>query len=107
MRVKLKLFVSGSSAASIKAERALRHVLKENTGNIDLEVIDVQMTPEVAITERIIAIPLLLRDSPSPRRRVVGDLTDMQAVLDALGLRAGAVLPQKKRRQRADGKDSR
>ncbi|HEX8207619.1 MAG TPA: circadian clock KaiB family protein [Solirubrobacteraceae bacterium] len=81
----LRLYVVGGTPAS---ERALQGVerLRAALEDADLEVVDLRERPDVAEQERIVATPLLMRVSPEPVRRVVGDLSDAERVRWSLGL---------------------
>jgi len=54
-------------------------------GKAQCATVDVLDSPERADAERILTTPTLVRESPSPRRRVTGDLSDAQRVMVALG----------------------
>jgi circadian clock protein KaiB len=47
-------------------------------------VIDLRKTPEMALKEHIVALPMLVRTYPEPRKILVGDLTDTEKVLRSL-----------------------
>lgn len=49
-------------------------------------VIDVLQNPEKAEEDRIMATPTLLKESPPPVRRILGDLSDSHAVVLGLNL---------------------
>jgi circadian clock protein KaiB len=77
----LRLFVTGASPNSTRAIANLKD-------NYELEIIDVYQQPTIAETEQIIALPLLIKKSPSPERRLIGDMSDTERVLRGLGLPA-------------------
>lgn len=52
----------------------------------DIEVIDIASDPDRAATDGIFMTPTLVKLAPSPRRRIVGTLSQTQPVLQALGL---------------------
>ena len=52
-----------------------------------LEVIDISQQAQHAKESQISAVPTLIRESPLPLRRVVGDLSDTQHVLLGLDLK--------------------
>ncbi|MEA2286098.1 MAG: circadian clock protein KaiB [Solirubrobacteraceae bacterium] len=82
----LRLYVSGR-ASGVRAERTLSALCEAHlAGRYELEVIDVFEHPERAEAERIFATPTLVRVSPPPVRRLVGDLSDRQKVLAYLEL---------------------
>jgi circadian clock protein KaiB len=78
--------VSGR-ASGVRAERTLAALCEAHlAGRYELEVIDVFEHPERAEEERIFATPTLVRASPPPVRRLVGDLSDREKVLAYLDL---------------------
>jgi circadian clock protein KaiB len=50
-------------------------------GRYQLSVVDIH---DASVEARVLAVPTLVRDSPLPVRRVVGDLADIEKVLQAL-----------------------
>jgi circadian clock protein KaiB len=55
-------------------------------GRYDLEVVDLFQNPSRARDDLIIAAPTLVRESPLPERRMIGNLSDRGRVLHGLGL---------------------
>lgn len=85
----LKLFVTGDSLHSQKAIANLERLSDEALkGDCDLNIVDVLAFPDQAEADKILATPTLIRYRPKPIRRVIGDLSDLPAVLVALGLDA-------------------
>lgn len=84
---KVQLFVAGETPRSHLAVSNLRELF-ERAGRQDheLEVIDVLERPDLAERERILATPFVLKVSPLPIRRVVGDLSDFDLAARALDL---------------------
>jgi circadian clock protein KaiB len=73
----MTLFVTGASRLSLLAVCRVREFCEEAlNGNYDLEVVDLYRAPERAKEAQVIASPTLLRDKPSPTRRVIGDMSD-------------------------------
>lgn len=84
----LRLYVAGQSAKSITAFANLKRVCEEHLpGKYVIEVIDLLEHPQLARGDQIIAIPTLVRKLPSPIRRVVGDLSNLEKTLVGLQLR--------------------
>lgn len=82
----LTLYVAGDTHRSRQAISNLQRICAEHLdGKARCETIDVLDDPEAADAERILTTPTLIRESPTPRRRVTGDLSDAQRVLAALG----------------------
>jgi circadian clock protein KaiB len=79
--MRLRLYVSEGSMSSFSAienvER-LREILPDV--EFELEIVDVRAHPEVTERDRILATPTLLKLSPEPNRRIVGDLGDVELV---------------------------
>jgi circadian clock protein KaiB len=81
----LRLFVSENSEVTEQTLKSL-HQLLENTLRYPytLKVINVFKHPEQAEINQISATPTLLRVWPTPARRIVGNLSDVQQVLRIL-----------------------
>lgn len=83
----LRLFVAGSSPASLRAINNLHDVLEQQLpGRYELDIVDIHQQPELAQQENITAVPVLLKKMPAPRRLLIGDMSDTQKVLRGLGL---------------------
>lgn len=82
-----RLFVTGASPRSQQAAANLRSLCAAALQHrFQIDVVDVLERPELAEEERIIATPTVLRLSPPPCRRVIGDLSDFDLAAAALGL---------------------
>ena len=85
MSTHLKLYVVSGTHSSDRAVAALE-TLRQDLPDVAIDVVDVRERPDVAEAERVIATPMLVRVSPEPSRRVVGDLSDLDKVRWGLGL---------------------
>ncbi len=86
-RYRLRLFVTGMTARSIRAISNLKAICEEwLPGRYDLEVLDIHQHPEMAREQDVIAAPTLVKELPPPLRRLIGDLSDSERVLAGLGL---------------------
>ncbi len=84
----LRLYLTGQSAYGLEARSNLRALIKEFTDyNFELEVLDVLEDPQMAIEDKVIATPTLIKRQPLPTCRIVGDLSDKARVVRALSLR--------------------
>ena len=84
---RFSLYIAGPSARSERAHTQLIRMCEELlAGRCELVVIDVLQQPDVAEAEKILATPTLVKESPPPRRRVTGDLSDLASVMSALGV---------------------
>lgn len=93
-RLRFHLFVAGSSPRSDRAVQNLRRMVDEHLDvTCEVEIIDVLEFPERAEEDRILATPTLIRESPPPRRRITGDLSDVARVLQLVGTRTARRRP--------------
>jgi circadian clock protein KaiB len=83
----LRLYVAGDAQNSLEARANLREICDKHLGGAcELEVVDVFVQPERAMRDGIFMTPTLLKLSPGAPRTVVGTLSDIQTVLQALEL---------------------
>jgi circadian clock protein KaiB len=83
----LRLYVSGSTSKSALAVENIKRICEQYLKNqYDLEVIDIYQQPKLARDEQIVAVPTLIKRSPPPPRRLIGDLSDLRKVLSGLDL---------------------
>ncbi len=81
------LYISSETSNSVAPTWNLKSLLDEELkGRYSLEVINVLDNPERAQEDNILATPTLVKTSPPPERRVIGDLSDRKKVLLGLGL---------------------
>jgi circadian clock protein KaiB len=55
-------------------------------GRHSLEIIDLMVNPHLAEESGIVAIPTLVKKSPEPMKRLIGDLSNKEKVLMHLGI---------------------
>ena len=83
----LRLFVTGSTSRSQQAIQNIRQICEEHLqGQYELEVIDVSQDPDQGREHQILAIPTLLKELPPPLRKIVGDLSEKEKVLEGLDI---------------------
>jgi len=83
----LRLCVTGITPRSVMAIENIRKLCEDHLkGYYELEVVDLYQKPDVAAEEEIIAAPTLIKKSPSPQRKLVGDLSETERVLIGLGI---------------------
>jgi circadian clock protein KaiB len=82
---RLRLFVIGGTPTSVRAIKNIRELCDEKLqGHYDLEVIDVFQHPEDLKPDAILVTPTLIRKLPLPFRKIIGDLSDQERVIDML-----------------------
>ncbi len=80
--IKLVLYVAGQTPKSTAAIENLRRICDEHLpGQYTVEVIDLRLQPHLAREHNIVAIPTLVRELPTPMRKIIGDLSDQEKVL--------------------------
>jgi circadian clock protein KaiB len=83
----LRLYVTGARPISVRAIRNLRAICEEHLkGRYTLEIVDIYQQRNLAAGEQILAAPTLVKRLPSPLRKMIGDLSDENAVLFGLDL---------------------
>jgi circadian clock protein KaiB len=83
----LRLYVTGQTLRSLRSIENVRGICEKYLkGRYDLEVIDIYQQPALAAEGQIIAAPTVIKSSPLPLRRLVGDFSDQGRVLTGLGL---------------------
>jgi circadian clock protein KaiB len=85
---KFRLYVAGDAQNSAQALANLTALCREHLPDRhDIEIVDVFREPKRALADGILMTPTLVKLAPSPApRRIVGTLSQMQPVLQALGL---------------------
>jgi len=87
-QVHLRLYVAGQTPKSLAAIANLKRLCEEHlAGRYTIEVVDLQVTPQLAAGDQIVAVPTLIRRLPPPLRRVIGDLSNAERVLVGLDMR--------------------
>ena len=83
----LKLFIAGATPNSSRAITNIQKILNSHlAGRYALNIVDVRQEPAVAREEQIVALPLLIIKAPLPERRLIGDLSNTEKVLEGLGI---------------------
>ena len=83
----LQLYVSGMSPKSMDAIENIKHLCDEHLKDaFELEIIDIYKNPEIAAEQHIVFCPSLVKCSPSPRKVLIGTLSDTDKVVKALGI---------------------
>lgn len=81
----LRLFVSGNSSATQHTLETIHQLLEQDLKHpYTLKVIDISKNPEQAESHQVSATPTLVRIYPQPVRRIVGELEDVQRVLQVI-----------------------
>jgi circadian clock protein KaiB len=83
----LELYVIDRTLKSTTAFTNLTRICHEQLDDkCSIRVIDIEKSPQLAKENQIVAIPTLVKTSPLPMRRVIGDLSNTARVLSGLDL---------------------
>ena len=81
----LRLYVAGNAPNSVRAIANAKALCDEHfASRHELEIVDLLKHPKRALADGIIVTPTLLKLSPLPVQRVIGNLSDTKQVLQAL-----------------------
>ena len=84
----LRLYVAGQTPRSMTALSNLKRICEEHMrGEYRIEVIDLLKNPQLGKGDQILAIPTLVRNLPTPVKKIIGDLSNTERVLVGLDLR--------------------
>jgi circadian clock protein KaiB len=84
----LRLYVAAQTPKSLTAFANLKKYCEEHLkGKYRIEVIDLVKKPQLAKDHQILAIPTLVRQVPTPIRKIIGDLSNKEKVLVGLDIR--------------------
>jgi circadian clock protein KaiB len=84
-RYVLWLYVAGLTPRSTLAIERIRAICERYlSGRYELTVIDLYLQPEMARKAQIVVAPTLVKQSPSPVRLFIGDMTDETKLLQGL-----------------------
>ena len=73
---------------ALQRQRDLSAICKNHLpDNHQIEIVDLLQDPRRVLSDKILATPTLIKLSPAPVRKIIGDLGEEAKVLLALGLR--------------------
>lgn len=85
--VKLRLYITGNSPHSIQAVSNLNALCRDHLADRhEIEIVDVLIEPQRALSDGILLTPTLVKLSPSPVCKIRGSLSGRETVLQAMGL---------------------
>lgn len=83
----LWLYIAGQTPKSVLALENITRYSKEHLlDKHSIEVVDLLKTPHLAEQDEIFAIPTLIKKTPKPLKRIIGDLSDKEKVLAGLNM---------------------
>lgn len=89
VRFRFRLYTAGRAPNSVRALSNLQRLCEEHLpGQHAIEVIDVVADPGRALADGVVLTPLLVRVSPPPTAKVLGNLAERDWVVELFGLTA-------------------
>jgi circadian clock protein KaiB len=83
----LRLYVAGHAPNSARAIANARAICDDHfASGCEIEIVDVLEHPQRAVADGIIVTPTLVKLSPLPVRRMIGNLSDTRQVLLTLAI---------------------
>jgi circadian clock protein KaiB len=84
---RFRLYVAGDSPNSTLAICNLNAICEKHlAGRHEIEIVDVLLHPKRALDEGIVLTPTLIRVSPTPLRKIFGNLSQTETAMVGLGL---------------------
>lgn len=82
-----KLYITGATYHSMQAVKNFKNICDSYLENkYELDIIDVYQQPILAKENQIIAAPTLIKIHPLPIRRIIGDMSDTEKILNILSI---------------------
>ncbi|MCB0309074.1 MAG: hypothetical protein KDD48_06860 [Bdellovibrionales bacterium] len=82
MKISLRLYYTGGSPVSELARVALKALQSRHSSvQFEIEEIDVVLYPDAAEADGILATPTVIKFSPLPIAKIVGDISSLEQVL--------------------------
>jgi circadian clock protein KaiB len=89
IKYSLCLYVAGETPKSLAALDNLKKICAQHLdGSYRIKVIDLLKNPKLARDHQILALPTLVRQLPSPMRKIIGDLSNTERVLVGLDIKS-------------------
>ena len=87
-----RLYIAGDTQNSAQARANLAAICRDHLPDRhEIEIVDVLKDPKRALVDGIFMTPTLVKLAPSPKQKIVGTLSQTEAVLQALGLELDTV----------------
>ena len=84
MKLILRLYISDDKERNAVVIANYNKIVQHFNGTCLAEIIDIQKDPKSAVTMRITATPALIKISPPPRVKIIGDLSDITRVISLI-----------------------
>jgi circadian clock protein KaiB len=96
-----ELYVTGNTARSALAVENLQGICHDYLqGRCHVDVFNIMEHPELTVEKQISASPYLIKTYPLPERKMVGDLSDTNKVLQSLDIYLRGRMPDMEKASR-------
>lgn len=86
-RYVLSLYIAGMTPRSTLAVERIRSICDSHlAGRYELTIVDLYLQPEAARRAQIVVVPTLVKQTPTPMRVFIGDMTDEKRILHGLNI---------------------
>ncbi len=86
----LKLYVTNLTPKIENSLDKLRQICdQELNGDYEVKIINILDNPQLAEGDRVLATPTLIKELPSPVKRIIGDISNTDKILLGLDLVKG------------------
>jgi circadian clock protein KaiB len=84
--LRLRLYIAGNAPNSVRAIANLKAFCANTLfDGHEIEIVDLLKDPSRALADGIVVTPTLLKLSPAPALRVIGNLSDTSKLMHSLG----------------------
>jgi circadian clock protein KaiB len=85
--LKLRLYIAGKTPNSLLAIKNIKRLCEDHIQyEFELEIVDLLENPRLSEEDQILVIPTLVRKYPHPVRKIIGDLSNTEDILQRIGL---------------------
>jgi circadian clock protein KaiB len=83
----LRLYIAGLTPRSTLAVERIRAICERYlAGRYELVVVDLYLHPEEARRAQVVVVPTLVKETPTPMRLFIGDMSDEKRILLGLNI---------------------
>jgi circadian clock protein KaiB len=84
---KFRLYVAGDGPHSVRAIANLHSICREYLAERhEIQIVDVLYEPQIAMDDNVMLTPMLLKLLPAPVQKFIGNLSQPESLLQALGI---------------------
>ncbi len=87
-QMKFRLYIAGEAPNSVRAVANLHAICRMHLPERhEIEVVDVLRHPKQALEDGVLLTPTVVKLAPKPVRKVIGNLSDAETVLQTFGIK--------------------